>query len=139
VASETLAATRFIEPAVIDPRRVELHRPGAERHLASWRVTIAHYQGMPLRVTLTAMALDVTSPKSSSPASLSSRFSTTFSTGGVSLPTRPLPGGCVAHAEGYAAFFMSASDPQLSVITQPASARGDASEEQFLVLLETQS
>src|SRR5215469_1065691 len=29
--------------------------------------------------------------------------------GGVSLPARRPPGGCVAHAEGYAAFFICAS------------------------------
>jgi integrase len=32
---------------------------------------------------------------------------------GFSLPTRLPPGACVAHAEGYAAFFMPASHPQL--------------------------
>jgi hypothetical protein len=44
-----------------------------------------------------------------------------ISIGGVSLPTRLPPGGCVAHAEGYAAFFMRASHPQLSVITPGAA------------------
>jgi hypothetical protein len=37
----------------------------------------------------------------------------------VASPSNPAPTGvCVAHAEGYAAFFMRASDPQLSVIAQ---------------------
>src|SRR5208282_3304571 len=38
----------------------------------------------------------------------------------VASPSHPAPTGvCVAHAEGYAAFFMPASDPQLLVIAHP--------------------
>src|SRR5271169_2435203 len=55
------------------------------------------------------------SSKSSPWTSLSVPFSTTFSIGGVSF--HPAPTGVrVAHAEGYAASFIPAPDPQLSVI-----------------------
>src|SRR5260370_10543549 len=56
------------------------------------------------------------SSKSCSPASLPAPLSTTFNIGGVSF--HPAPTGVrVAYAEGYAAFFIAAPDPQLSVIT----------------------
>src|SRR5690348_3307936 len=59
MTGETLAATRLIQPAVIDARRVELHCPRSERHFTSLAMTIAHHQGAPLLVTLAAMALEV--------------------------------------------------------------------------------
>src|SRR5208282_498623 len=50
-------------------------------------------------------------------ASLPVPFSTTFNIGGVSF--HPAPTGVrVLYAEGYAAFFIPAPDPQLSVITR---------------------
>src|SRR6266436_4071565 len=56
------------------------------------------------------------SSKSCSPASLPAPLSTTFNIGGVSF--HPASTGVrVAYAEGYAAFFIAAPDPQLSVVT----------------------
>src|SRR6266436_5170548 len=60
------------------------------------------------------------SSKSCSPASFPAPLSTTFNIGGVSF--HPAPTGVrVAYAEGYAAFFIAAPDPQLSVITRVLS------------------
>src|SRR5260370_25820685 len=57
------------------------------------------------------------SSKSCSPASLPAPLSTTFNIGGVSF--HPAPTGVrVAYAQGYAAFFIAAPDPQLSAITR---------------------
>src|SRR5947209_16659733 len=59
MAGEALASTGLVQPAVIDARRLELHCPCSQRHLASLGVTIAHHQGVPLLVALAAIALEV--------------------------------------------------------------------------------
>ena len=51
--------TILVTPAVIDARRTKLHCSRSQGHLARWGAAVAHYQGMPLLVTLAAMALDV--------------------------------------------------------------------------------
>src|ERR1700757_2397858 len=59
MAGEALAATRFITPAVGDPRRSELHGACSQCQLARSGATIAHHQGVPVLVALAAMTLNV--------------------------------------------------------------------------------
>jgi hypothetical protein len=54
-----LAPTLLVTPAIIDPRRVKLHRPRSHRELALPAATIAHDQGMALFVSLAAMAFEI--------------------------------------------------------------------------------
>jgi hypothetical protein len=154
MAGEALAVTMLITPAVIHSRRAKLHCSRSERHFARLGATVAHHQGVPMLATLAVMALnvivdlgperfaqhppcalarDLMEQQKLLTCSLSSRFSTTFSIGGVSLPPGSHRVLAFAHAEGYAAFFKRVSHPQLSVIAprgvtvdrQPAP-RGEA-------------
>jgi hypothetical protein len=105
----------LIPPAVIDSRRVKIHRSRSERHFARLGATVAHHQAVPMLVTLAVMALNVIVDRGPErfaqhppyaltrdliqqqkllTASLSSHFSTTFSIGGVSFHPDPT-GICV--------------------------------------------
>src|ERR1700747_3087561 len=137
---EALAMTILITPAGIDPRRFKLHRSCSQRQLARLSAAVAHHQGVPLLATLAAMELDVIIDfglecfDQHPPCTLArdlvqqQKLLTRFPSIPLldyfqhrwRLPSNPAPTGRLhlVHAEGYAAFFMCASDPQLSVITQ---------------------
>src|SRR6202022_4087554 len=129
----------FITAAVIHSRRLKLHRPGSQGKLARLGPAVAHHQPASVLVALAAMALDVIvglSPQrfhQHPPCALArdlvqqqkllTRFPRILLLDYLQhrwrlLPTRLPPGFALLTRKGYAAFFMRASDPQLSVIAR---------------------
>ena len=113
--------------------------PAPRVGLRALRLAVAHHQGAPVLVALAAMAFDVIvgfgpkrlhqHPPRSHPRDLVqqqkllTRFPIILLLDYLQHRWRPPstrlpPGFRVAHAEGYAAFFMRASNPQLSVIAR---------------------